>query len=128
MPNTPQSRDSILALLIAAYPAFRTAQPLAIGIHKAILVAHPDFDKAVLRKTLQRHTASVRYLKSVAAGGARFGLDGLPAGAITPEQQQQATQAIKERFRQQAEQRREALKAREQRAKLQLLVDKFAHR
>lgn len=125
MPNNPPSRDSVLAKLIAAYPIFRDAQPLAIGIHKAIMAAHQEIDKGALRTTLQRHTASTKYLKSVSAGGARYGLDGQPAGDITPEQQAQATQAIKDRFRQQAEQRREMLRAQEQHAKLQLLVDKF---
>jgi ProP effector len=125
MSNSPQSRDPVLAQLIAAYPVFRDAQPLAIGVHKAIMAAYPDIDKGALRMTLKRHTASTKYLKSVASGGARFGLDGLPVGEITAEQQAQATQAIKDRFRKQAEQRREALKAQERHAKLQLLVDKF---
>lgn len=125
MPNNPPSRDSVLTQLIAAYPVFRHAQPLAIGIHKAIIAAHPEIDKGALRAMLQRHTSSTKYLKSASAGGARYGLDGQPAGDITPEQQAQATQAIKDRFRKQAEQRRETLRDQEQRAKLQLLVDKF---
>jgi len=125
MPNSPPSRDPTLSQLIAAYPVFRDAQPLAIGIHKAILAAHPEIAKDALRITLKRHTASTKYLKSVSAGGARFGLDGLPAGKITTEQQELATQAIKDRFRKQAELRREALKVQEQQAKLQLLVNKF---
>ena len=128
MPSTPLSRDSVLAQLIAAYPTFRDTQPLAIGIHKAIMAAHPDIDKNALRKTLQRHTASTKYLKAVTAGGTRFGLDGAPQGAITPEQQQQANQDLKERFRKQAEQRRDALKALEHQAKLHQLVDKFKPR
>ena len=103
MPDLPQPRDSVLAKLFAAYSVFRNAEPLATGIHKAIMAAHPEVDKGALRKTLQRHTASTKYLKSVASGGTRFGLDGLPAGDITPEQQQQATQAVKDRFRKLAE-------------------------
>lgn len=128
MTSTPQSRDSALAQLIAAYPVLRDARPLAIGVHKAIMAAHPDIDKSALRKALQRHTASTRYLKAVAAGGARFGLDGAPQGDITSEQQQQANQDLKERFRKQAEQRRESLKAAEHQAKLDQLVDKFKAR
>lgn len=128
MPSPPPSRDTVLAQLIAAYQVFRDAQPLAIGIHKPIMVAHPEIDKNSLRKTLQRHTASTKYLKAVAAGGARFGLDGNPHGDITAEQQQQATQDLKERFRKQAEQRRDALKALEHQAKLHDLVAKFRPR
>lgn len=89
------------------------------------MAAYPEIDKGALSMTLKRHTAFTKYLKCVAAGGVRFGLDGLPVGEITPEQQAQANQAIKDRFRKQAEQRREALKAQERHAKLQLLVDKF---
>ena len=125
MPNSLHTRDPVLSQLIAAYPVFRDAQPLAIGIHKAILAAHSEIAKEALRITLKRHVSSTKYLKSVSAGGARFGLDGLPAGEITPEQQELATQTIKDRFRKQAELRRGALKVHEHQAKLQLLVNKF---
>jgi ProP effector len=77
---------------------------------------------------LQGYTASTKYLKAVAAGGSRFGLDGVPSGDITPEQQKQANQDLKDRFRKQAEQRREQLKAQEHQAKLQQLVDKFGQK
>ena len=128
MLSSPPHRDPVLARLVATYPVFRDIQPLAICIHKAIIAAHPDIDKAALRRTLQRHTASTRYLKVVAAGGSRFGLDGVPTGDITPEQQKQANQDLKDRFRKQAEQRREQLKAQEHQAKLQQLVDKFGQK
>ena len=128
MLSSPPHRDPVLARLVATYPVFRDIQPLAVGIHKAIIAAHPDIDKAALRRTLQRHTASTRYLKVVAAGGSRFGLDGVPTGDITPEQQKQANQDLKDRFRKQAEQRREQLKAQEHQAKLQHLVDKFGQK
>lgn len=128
MPSSPPPRDPVLARLIATYPIFRNVQPLAIGIHKTITAAHPDIDKAALRRTLQRHTASTRYLKAVAAGGSRFGLDGVSTGDITPEQQKQANQDLKDRFRKQAEQRREQLKAQEHQAKLQQLADKFGQK
>ena len=125
MPSSSPPRDPVLARLVATYPVFRDIQPLAIGIHKAIIAAHPDIDKAALRRTLQRHTASTKYLKAVAAGDSRFGLDGVPTSDITPEQQKQANQDLKDRFHKQAEQRREQLKAQEHQAKLQQLVDKF---
>ena len=128
MLSSPPHRDPVLARLVATYPVFRDIQPLAVGIHKAIIAAHPDIDKAALRRTLQRHTASTRYLKVVAAGGSRFGLEGVPTGDITPEQQKQANQDLKDRFRKQAEQRREQLKAQEHQAKLQQLVDKFGQK
>jgi ProP effector len=125
MVSQSSSRDPVLARLVAAYPVFRDVQPLAIGIHKAIVAAIPDIDRMALRRALQRHTASTAYLKAIAAGGSRFGLDGSPNGDISAEQQKLANQDLKDRFRKQADQRRERLKAEEHQAKLQLLVDKF---
>ena len=128
MPNSPPPRDALLARLIATYPVFRDIRPLAIGIHKAILTAQPEIDKGALRKTLQRYTASTKYLKALAAGGSRFGLDGVPADDVTPEQQKQASEDLKERFRKQAELHRELLKIREHQARLDQLVDKFGRK
>lgn len=125
MSNTPPPRDPVLAELAATYAVFRDARPLAIGIHKSLMAAHPGFDKDSVRRALQRHTASTRYLKAVAAGGARFGLDGQPSGEVTPEQQKLAADGPRDRFRKQAEQRREAEKAKQIQAKLHQLVDKF---
>ena len=118
-------RDPVLARLIATYFIFLDVRPLAIGIHKSIIAALPDIDKNALRRTLQRYTASTAYLKVIAAGGSRFGLDGAPTGDITADQQKQANQDLKDRFRKQAEQRREQLKAKEHQEKLQQLVEKF---
>jgi ProP effector len=128
MPKTPQSRESVLALLVADHPVIGEARPLAIGIHKAIIAAHPGIDRGALRGVMQRHTAATRYLKAVAAGGPRFGLDGAPAGEITAEQQQQAREDLKERFRRPGEQARALQKEQERQARLQLLVDHFKSR
>lgn len=125
MANSPPPRDPVLARLVASHTVIRDAKPLAIGVHKAIMAAHPDIEKGALRKALQRHTASIRYLKAIAAGGNRYRLDGMESGHVTVEQRQQANQDLKERFRKQAEQRREQLKAEERQAKLNQLVDKF---
>lgn len=125
MSNALPPRDPVLAELAATYTVFRDARPLAIGIHKSVMAAHPGFDKDSVRKALQRHTASTRYLKAVAAGGVRFGLDGQPSGEVTPEQKKLAADGVRERFRRQAERRREAEKAKAIQAKLHQLVDKF---
>ena len=125
MSSTTPPRDPVFAELAATYAGFRDAQPLAIGIHKSVMAAHPGLDKDAVRKALQRHTASTRYLKAVAAGGARYGLDGQPSGEVTAEQKKLAADGLRERFRKQAEQRRDAEKAKEIQAKLHQLVDKF---
>ena len=123
--NTPKTPDPILTQLIAISLTFRENRPLAIGVHKAINASHPEVDKQALKMTLKRYTASTKYLKAVAAGGARYDLDGNPAGEITPEQQKQANDALLDRFRKQAERHREAEKAKQHQAKLQQLADKF---
>jgi sRNA-binding protein len=120
MPSSSPPRDPVLAHLVATYPVFRDIQPLAIGIHKAIIAAHADIDKAALRRTLQRHTASTRYLKSLRQVTAVSDL--MVCRLATS--QKQANQDLKDRFRKQAEQRREQLKAQEHQAKLQQLIDK----
>ena len=125
MSSTTPPRDPVFAELAATYTVFRDAQPLAIGIHKSVMAAHPGLDKDAVRKALQLHTASTRYLKAVAAGGARYGLDGAASGEVTPEQKKLAADSLRERFRKQPEQRREAEKAKEIQAKLHQLVDKF---
>lgn len=125
MPNDSPARDPVLARLAADYAVFRDLRPLAIGVHKAIMAAHPDIDKGALRRALQRYTGATRYLKAVAAGGSRFDLHGMPAGEVTAEQQKQAAEDLKDRFRKQAAQRREQLQAEQHRARLHQLVDKF---
>lgn len=125
MPNISPQSDPVLDQLITAYPVFRDAQPLAIGIHKAIAAAHPEINNDELCKALRRHTSSTRYLKAIASESVRFGLDGTPVGDISREQQELACGTVKERFRKQAERRRAALKDQEHQAKLNQLVDKF---
>jgi ProP effector len=118
-------QDPILTQLNTLSIVFRETRPLAIGIHKAIYVALPEIDKNALKLTLKRYTASTRYLKAVAAGGPRYDLEGNANGEVSPEQKQQANDALIERFRKQAERHREAEKAKQHQAKLQQLADKF---
>ena len=110
-------RNTLLAALRAQFPVFRENKPLALGIHKVIKERLPDTDSKRLRFAMQTHTASTAYLKSLTHGGSRFDLDGSPVGEVTPEQQQQALEALRERFRKAAEQRRTELKAQEDRRK-----------
>lgn len=132
MTDTPsparRAPDPTLETLIAAFPAFRDGRPLAIGIHKAIRARLPDLDAGALRTALKRYTASTKYLKAIASGEQRFDLDGNPAGEITAEQRQQATDSLKERFRKGAERKKaeEAEKARQE--KLRQLAEKFGRR
>lgn len=121
-------RNTALKRLTETFMVFRKCQPLAIGIHKTIKTQLPDIGDGALRFALKQHTASTKYLKAVANGDQRFDLDGNPAGEITPEQRQQALDALKERFRKAAERKREEQQQKEQQEKLQQLAAKFGRR
>ncbi|EFP0251656.1 proQ/FINO family protein [Salmonella enterica] len=49
----------------------------------------------VLKATLASYTRRIRYQKALAAGGARYDLNGQPCGEVTPEQQQEADDALR---------------------------------
>jgi ProP effector len=131
------SAVDLMKQLSQRFAVFRECRPLAIGIHRSLLQTWPEINAATLRATLRRHTASTRYLKAVATGSVRFGLDGQAAGEVTDEQKQQASEALRERFRKGAERKREeekvkierereAAREREHEAKLQALAAKFS--
>ena len=130
------SGGDILRRLCESYAVFRDCRPLAIGIHKTLRAALPELDAAGLRQALHRHTGSTRYLKAIATGEERFDLAGAVVGLITDEQKQQATEALRERFKKGAERRREqqreaerqareAARTQQHQAKLEQLARKF---
>lgn len=92
----PDNTNSILDRLCAAFPACfsRSApKPLKIGLGEEVLAlagVHPalaDLTRTQIRRALKVYTGSPAYRKGLARGGPRYGLDGQPAGEITPEQQ-----------------------------------------
>ena len=123
--SSRRPRNTALDTLNAAFPVFRECRPLAIGIHKAIRDRLPDMNPGQLRFALQTHTGSTRYLKAVSQGNIRFDLDGEAAGSVSHEQQKQALDTLKERFRKQAAQRKVDEAAREHQQNLQKLAEKF---
>lgn len=84
----------LLALLREQHTVFRDCLPLAIGIHRAIGAAYPEFGKTAIRRALQFHAHSLAYLKNLAAGGHRYDLAGQPWGLITPEHQHYAQEQL----------------------------------
>ena len=120
--------NAVLGILISAFPVFRNAQPLAIGIHKEIRRRRPDIGDKPLRVALQTHTASTSYLKALSKGEARFDLDGHAAGTVTSEQRQLAHDLIKDRFQKTAERKKLERQQQEQQEKLLKLADKFNRR
>jgi sRNA-binding protein len=55
---------------------------LNIGIHEALYQALSGASRTLVRKVLARHCAKSEYLQALAAGGARYGLDGSVCGEV----------------------------------------------
>lgn len=68
-------------------------KPLRIGLGEEVMAlagVHPaltDLSRTMIRRALKVYTGNFVYRKAVAAGGPRYGLDGEPAGEVTPDQQ-----------------------------------------
>jgi len=84
--------DMIADHVYGKYEVFRRFRPLAIGIDQALTAELPQFDPALVARVLANHCRRPRYIKALAQGGKRFGLDGKPAGQVTPEEQEVARQ------------------------------------
>ena len=117
--------DALLDRLYAEFLVFRDHQPLAIGIHKALMERFPDLDKGQVRTALHFHTGTTRYLKAIVEGALRIDLDGNAIGAVTAEQQTQAVKTLRDRFKKVAERRKADQEAQQRQEKLQQLAQKF---
>jgi hypothetical protein len=91
--------DPTINRLCAAFPACFSRldpKPLKIGLDEELLAlagVHPaltDLTPPQLRQALQFYAQRPAYRRSLAKGGPRYGLDGQPAGEVTPEQQRDA--------------------------------------
>jgi ProP effector len=128
-PKQPTPRNPVPDMLRNSFKVFAEYRPLALGIHKTIRERLPEINAQQLRNALRMHTASTRYLKALTQGDTRYDLDGAPAGEITAEQRQQASETLRDRFKKKAElqkQQRLALEQEKQRQeKLLKLAEKF---
>jgi len=84
-PVGPTLNDKVNAYqlhLVQTYPTLfdrARPKPLAIGIHQALLKTRPDgVSKTTVRRFLAKWTRRKHYQKVLAAGGHRFGLNGMP--------------------------------------------------
>ena len=128
----PADTRALLKTLQERFEVFRNFSPLAIGIDKQVFEKLPELSKKSLRLAMRSHTISTRYLKEMEKGTVRLNLDGSAAGEVTDENRQHAAEQLKERFKKQAEQRREAeaaAKAEQRRQeKLSQLTEKFGRK
>lgn len=73
-------------------------KPLKVGvlydIQQDIAARGLTIGAGVLKAAIASYTRRIRYKKALAAGGARYDLNGQPCGEITPEQQQTAADDI----------------------------------
>ena len=92
----PQDVNPIIDRLVETFPACfsrKAPQPLKIGLGEEVMAlagVHPalaDLTRTRIRRALQVYTGASAYRKALAKGGPRYGLDGQPAGEVTPEQQ-----------------------------------------
>jgi ProP effector len=60
-------------------------KPLKVGVFDDIVAAAPEIDKRAVKRALAVYCSGGGYLRSVRAGAARVGLDGVAAGAVTAE-------------------------------------------
>ncbi len=122
----------LLKDLQARFEVFKNFSPLAIGIDKQVFAELPDVSKKSLRLALRSHTISTRYLKEMEKGRVRLNLDGSPAGEVTDENRQHASEQLRERFKKQAEQRKaaeaEARAEQRRQEKLNQLAEKFGRK
>ncbi|WP_306603156.1 ProQ/FINO family protein [Azonexus sp.] len=130
--DKPNDIRALLKDLQARYDVFRNFSPLAIGIDKQLFAELPELSKKSVRLAMRSHTMATRYLKEMEKATHRLNLDGTPAGEVTDENRQHATELLKERFKKQAEQRKAVEAAAKAEAvkqqKLQQLTEKFARK
>jgi ProP effector len=70
-------------------------KPLKIGIYDDALSALGDAARTRdLKSALRAYTSTARYLRSLSAGAPRVGLDGKPAGMVTPEEESAAKKRL----------------------------------
>ncbi len=102
------------ARLAELFPALFTgpAKPLKLRIQVDIQERAPGvFSKQALSAFFRRHTGTTSYLIAVSQGSQRFDLDGQPAGELTDEHRQVATEELARRRAITKARREEAIQA-----------------
>ena len=91
---------SVIKLLCERFPqtfSRRAPKPLKVGVYADILAALGDtVQLRDLKSALRAYTSNARYLRALSAGACRVGLDGKPAGTVTPEDEAVAKKRLAE--------------------------------
>lgn len=72
--------------------------PLKIGIASDIVANNPDIKRFVVGEVMKQHVKKDRYLRALAIGGPRYGLDGSPCGEVSDPHRLFAIHEIKVRM------------------------------
>lgn len=132
-PTSPaHNARALLKQLQQEYKVIGEHQPLAIGIDKQLLAAHPEMDRKAMRIALGMHTRGIPYLKVLQSAQTRFNLDGSPAGEVSNEQRALAAKTLHEYFKKRAQEHKSRIAAeeaeRQHTEKLRQLQEKFARK
>ncbi|RTL52421.1 MAG: ProQ activator of osmoprotectant transporter prop [Rhodocyclaceae bacterium] len=119
------SARSVKEQLYKMFPVFRSALPLAIGIHRTIFARLPDLPIPIVRAAISLHTSSTPYLRSISTATERYDLDGAVSGEVTEEQRAVAKAQLKDRFAKSTQRIREQQAEKLMQKKLVQLVDRF---
>jgi ProP effector len=80
---------AIIELLCGRFPQTfnrRGSQPLKVGVYGDVLAALGEaVQPRDLQSALRAYTSNAGYLRALTTGASRVGLDGKPAGTVTPE-------------------------------------------
>lgn len=85
----------LLTELRARWPILAEPKPLKLGVRQDIRAALEGISGVRISRAVLLHIASTDYQAALAAGGARYALDGSPAGEVTAKEARHA-QAILE--------------------------------
>src|SRR6516164_8596469 len=78
-------------------------RPLKVGVYADVLAALGDaVQPRDLQSALRAYTSNARYLRALSAGACRVGLDGGPAGTVTPEDEAVARRRLAESVKHEA--------------------------
>jgi ProP effector len=99
---------AVIELLCDRFPQTfnrNAPRPLKVGLHIDLLAALGDaVQPRDLKSALGAYTGNARYLRALTAGAPRIGLDGKPAGTVTPEDEAVARKRLAESVKREAPQ------------------------
>src|SRR6516162_11725522 len=99
---------AIIELLCDRFPQTfnrNAPKPLKVGVYADVLAALGDTVQLQdLKSALGAYTSNARYLRALTGGAPRIGLDGKPAGTVTPEDEAVARRGLAESVKREARQ------------------------